>query len=139
MSKKFSTSELEAYLDEALPTERMAEVEERLRSEPALVEKLVAINGRRDAGVHSLGEVWRRERLSCPAREQLGSFLLGVLPEETAAYITFHLKTVGCRYCSANLADLEAQQAEADASAKTRRQKYFHSSAGYLKKGHGKS
>ncbi len=138
MSRKFSHSELEAYLDEALPTEQMAEVEESLRADPTLVEQLTAINSRRDAGVHSLGEVWRRERLSCPSREQLGSFLLGVLPEETAAYITFHIEKIGCRYCTANLADLRAQQAEADAGSPARREKYFQSSAGYLKKGGGK-
>ncbi len=135
MSRNFSTSELEAYLDEALPAELMSKVEDSLRADPALVEELAAINGRRDAGVHSLGDVWRRGRLSCPAREQLGSFLLGVLPAETADYLKFHIEQIGCRYCAANLADLEAQHAQADSSAIARREKYFHSSAGYLKSG----
>jgi hypothetical protein len=47
-----------------------------------LLRTLEAINGRRDAGVHSLGEIWRRNRVSCPTRQQLGSFLLGILSDE---------------------------------------------------------
>jgi len=83
--------------------------------------------------VHSLGEIWRSERLSCPTRQQLGSHLLGVLPGELADYIAFHLEVIGCRYCRANLADLEAQQAEHKDTVQTRRRKYFQSSAGYLR------
>jgi hypothetical protein len=135
MSHQFSTSELEAYLDEALPVERMTAIEEALRHDSTLQQRLTAINGRRDAGVHSLGEIWRRHRLSCPSREQLGSYLLDVLPRTTADYTKFHLETIGCRYCQASLADLKAQQTVADAEvAERRRQKYFQSSAGYLRK-----
>jgi hypothetical protein len=70
---------------------------------------------RRDAGVHSLGEIWRRHRLTCPSRQQLGNFLLG-----------------GCRQCRANLDDLNAQQAESGEVVQSRRTKYFQSSAGNL-------
>jgi hypothetical protein len=135
MSSEFSISELEAYLDEVLPVERMTAIEGALRHSTELQERLTAINGRRDAGVHSLGDIWRRHRLSCPTREQLGSYLLGVLPRAPADYTRFHLETVGCRYCQANLADLKGQQSAADAEvAERRRQKYFQSSAGYLRK-----
>ena len=134
MSLPFSTAELEAYLDEALPVEQMTAIERALRSQPELAKRLAQINGRRDAGVHSLGEVWRRQRLSCATRQQLGSYLLGVLPDEQADYIRFHIDTVGCRFCAANLADLEAQQAEAADHVHRRRRKYFQSSAGFLRK-----
>jgi anti-sigma factor RsiW len=130
----FTIAELEAYLDEALPVEQMTAIERTLRSNPDLVKQLSQINGRRDAGMHSLGEIWRRQRLSCATREQLGSYLLGVLSDEQADYIRFHIDTVGCRYCAANLADLETQQAEATEIATRRRRKYFQSSAGYLRK-----
>ena len=53
----FTVAELEAYIDESLPVERMAAVEEALRRDPDLLRTLETINGRRDAGVHSLGEV----------------------------------------------------------------------------------
>jgi anti-sigma factor RsiW len=135
MSTDFSSSDLEAYLDESLPPERMTAIEDALRHSEALQKRVAAINGRRDAGVHSLGEIWRRNRLSCPSREQLGSFLLGVLSRDAASYVKFHLDTVQCRYCAASVADLKAQQSAAEAAvAERRRQKYFQSSAGYLRK-----
>jgi hypothetical protein len=135
MPSDFATSELEAYLDELLPIERMAAIEDALRHSDELQKRVTAINGRRDAGVHSLGEIWRRHRLSCPPRDQLGSYLLGVLPRETADYVKFHLETIGCRYCAANIADLAAQQSAAEAEVSDRRRrKYFQSSAGYLRK-----
>jgi hypothetical protein len=135
MSQQFTTTELEAFLDEALPVERMAAIEDALRKSETLQTQLAAINGRRDAGVHSLGEIWRRHRLSCPTREQLGSYLLGVQLREAAEYTRFHLETIGCRYCAASLADLKAQQSAAEADvAERRRQKYFQSSAGYLRR-----
>lgn len=137
MSDELSQARLEAYLDEALPAEEMSRVEKALRANPRLVERLATINARRDAGVHSLGEIWRRNRLTCPSREQLGSYLLGALPEGLAQYIDFHLEMVGCRYCQANLADLESRQAEEPQDVQTRRRKYFQSSAGYLRRGEG--
>src|SRR6185295_302364 len=103
MSIDFSNTELEAFLDEALPPERMAKIEEALRASADLQQRVTAINGRRDAGVHSLGEIWRRHRLSCPSRQQLGSYLLGVLSAEEADYIKFHIETIGCRYCTASV------------------------------------
>jgi hypothetical protein len=135
VASEFSNSELEAYLDELLPIEQMAAIEDALRRSEELQKRVTAINGRRDAGVHSLGEIWRRHRLSCPGREQLGSYLLGVLPRDAAHYVKFHLETIGCRYCAANIADLEAQQIIVEQEiVERRRRKYFQSSAGYLRK-----
>jgi len=134
MGETFEQTDLEAYLDESLPAEAMARIEASLRRDRALVRRLATIQARRNAGVHSLGAIWRRARLSCPTRQQLGGYLLGALEEEVADYIAFHLDMVGCRYCQANLADLENQQHEADAAARQRRRKYFQSSAGYLRR-----
>jgi anti-sigma factor RsiW len=132
MTSPLRQADLEAYLDEALPAEEMAGIERALRDDPALLRQLAAIHARRDSGVYSVGEVWRRHRLSCPSRQALGSYLLGVLPEDTARYIAFHLGAVGCRLCQANVTDLENQQAEGREVAETRRRRYFQSSAGYL-------
>lgn len=131
MADEFSISELEAYLDEALPPEEMLRIEKALRDSKELVRRLSQINGRRDAGIHTLGEIWRRNRLSCPPRNQLAGLLLNTLDEENRNYIEFHLKVVGCRFCIANLADLKRQHAESD-DVKVRRKKYFDSSAGLL-------
>jgi len=134
MTRPIETSELELYLDEALPAEEMARIEQALRTDRRLAEQLAAVNARRDSGVHSLGEIWRRHRLSCPTRQQLGSFLLGAIAREWHHYVVFHVETVGCRYCQANLADLKRQQAESSEVVQTRRRKYFQSSAGYLRR-----
>ena len=135
MTDSFRQGDLDAYLDEALPVEEMARIEKALRDEPSLARQLAAILARRDSGVISLGEVWRRHRLSCPTRQELGSFLLGVLPDDAAKYVTFHVDVVGCRYCQANVADLKNQQAEIQSSVEDRRRKYFQSSAGHLRQG----
>lgn len=133
MSLKFSSYQIDAFLDEALPSDQMADVEKAMRDDEDLKEQIVTMMGKRDAGVHSLGAIWRRHRLSCPSREQLGSYLLGVLESAQADYIKFHVEVVGCRYCTASLEDLSQQASAADVSAQeSRRTKYFQSSAGYL-------
>ncbi len=134
VSEPFSQADLEAYLDEALPPDEMAEVEDQLRNKPELAKQLRTIHGRRDAGIHTLGEIWRRHRVSCPSREDMGSYLLKILDGEQAAYVKFHLEVVRCRLCNANLEDMQLQQQEASEMATTRRQRYFQSSAGYLQK-----
>ncbi len=133
MTRQLTDAELEAYLDEALTPEEMAAIEMELRGSTKLLKQLARIHSRRDAGVHSLGEIWRRHRVSCPAREQMGSFLLGVLDDAEADYIRFHLEVVACRVCHANLEDLRRRQAETNESMVVRRRKYFDSSAGYLR------
>ena len=131
---RITQADLQSYLDESLPPAEMAMVEAEIRAKPDLLRQLATINGRRDAGVHSVAEIWRRQRLSCPTRQQLGSHLLGALDEQHAAYIEFHLKVIGCRYCQANLEDLRRQQQENAETVKTRRTKYFKSTAGHLRK-----
>ena len=130
---RITQSDLQAYLDEALSPAEMSAIETELRKKPELLQQLAAINSRRDAGVHSVGEIWRRQRLSCPSREQLGSYLLGVLPSDAADYMAFHLQVFECRYCAASVDDLRSQSAADAGAVNSRRMKYFQSSAGYLR------
>jgi hypothetical protein len=123
---------LHAYLDDALSEPETARVEQSLRESEALRRTLRQVMQERDRGEHSLGAVWRRERLTCPSREQLGSYLLQVLDDAEQDYLDFHLQTVGCPYCVANLADLQALRQEPVPKAKERRRRFFESSAGYL-------
>jgi len=134
MPSAFRPADLEAYLDEALPAEEIAAIEKALRKDPALLKQLTSVHARRNAGMHSLGGIWRRRRLSCPTREQLGSYLLKALPDDAAEYVAFHVELAGCRFCRANLRDLEEQLAEDQQVVRTRRRKYFQSSAGYLRR-----
>ena len=129
---EFTDAELVAFLDEALSDERATQLEDQLRSDSPLRERLITVRGRETAGLHTLGAIWRRGRLSCPTREELGQFLLETLSEDQSDYIRFHLQTAECRYCLANLADLQAA-AQTDDHV-VRRRKYFQTSAGYLKK-----
>jgi len=131
--RRLTDAELEAYLEETLAAEEMAAIEAEIRQRPELLRRLSMILGRRDAGLHSVGEIWRRHRLSCPDRQQLGSYLLGVLDNDQANYIRFHLDKIGCRYCQANFADLRLQQEETQELIITRRTKYFQSTAGHLR------
>ena len=133
MPRTYTTAELEAYLDEELAPEVLTEIEAALQSQPEVVQELVAINTRREAGVHSIGGVWRQFRISCPSRDQLGSYLLGAMTKEAKAYVQFHLEVVGCRYCLASVGDLQRRQEGTTEEATTRRARYFQTSAGYLK------
>ena len=127
-------AQLHAFLDDALPEPEMARVEQALRDSDALRQALRQALQERDRGDHSLGAVWRRERLTCPTREQLGSYLLGVLDPDHQAYLDFHLQTVACPFCQANLTDLQALQQKDAPQAQQRRRRFFQSSAGLLKR-----
>ncbi len=83
---------------------------------------------REDAGLHTLGAIWRRGRLTCPTRQQLGSLLLDALDPELASYIQFHLDVVACPFCQANLADLKARTAQPASAAQGRRNRILTSS-----------
>ena len=134
---RLSDAVLASYLAEALPVEQMVEIEARLREEPELRERLVAIIEGQEDQLHHLGAIWRRHRLSCPDRDEWSQFLLGVLPRDAVAYLQFHLDEIRCGYCAANLADLRAaQQAtqELDQAVQQRRQRIFETSAGHLKR-----
>jgi hypothetical protein len=124
---------LDAYLDDALTDGEASRVEQALRTDPTLRDHLTALLKQRDRGEHSIGAVWRRHRLSCPSREKLGSFRLGVLDDEEIDYIEFHLKVIACQYCQANLDDILAELEEETPVIEERRRRFFESSAGFLR------
>ena len=88
----FSDAELSAFFDEALSPARCAQLEHELRSNSQLRQRLIEVRGRESAGLHTLGAIWRRNRLSCPDRSELGQFVLGTLETEQRDYIQFHLQ-----------------------------------------------
>ena len=99
--------QLAGYLDDALGDSETAQIEQALRQSEPLRRQLRVLMQERDRGEHSIGAIWRRQRLTCPTRDQLGSYLLQALEAEHQDYIDFHLKTIGCPYCQANLDDLK--------------------------------
>lgn len=132
----YTDDQLLSYLDEMLPVEQMTAIEKRLRNSLPLKQRLAGLSQTRNPGVFSVGEVWRRERVSCPNRQQLGSYLLGTLDSDFADYLDFHIRSIGCRICAANLYDLE-QSVELSSESQSRRRKFFQSSAGYLQAADG--
>jgi hypothetical protein len=132
---KVTREQLAGYLDDALSEAETAQVEQALRESEPLRRQLRTLIQERDRGEHSLGAIWRRQRLSCPTRDQLGGFLLGALDTAWRDYIQFHLNTIGCSYCLANLADLQALQKEPATKTRERRRRLYKSSAGLLKPG----
>lgn len=101
---------LRNYLADALSSEESARVEKALRDSAELRARLEDVRqNRADGQLHTLGAIWNRARLTCPSRQQLGSYLLDALDPDLASYLTFHLDVVECPFCRANLADLKAQ------------------------------
>ncbi len=119
------------YLEESLPADRMSVVESALRGSETLRRRAAVLLRRRDDGFHSVGDIWRRHRLSCPSRRELGSYLLDALDQAERAYVEFHLQTIGCRYCAANLRDLEESRNQTP-EVEQRRRKFFQTSAGHV-------
>ena len=124
--------QLVAYLQEELPLADLAMMERALRSSESLARRAARLAMRRDLACHDIGAIWRSERLSCPDRSELGQYLLGTLSADRAEYISFHFRSLGCRYCAANLADLQARSQDS-APDHARRRRYFESSAGRLR------
>ena len=124
---------LRDYMGDLLPGGELARVEKALRDSAELRARLEEVrHGRADAQLHSLGAIWKRNRLTCPDRQQWGSYLLDALDPALAVYLTFHLQIVECPFCLANLADLKAQS-EAAPTTKTRQRKILQSSQHLLK------
>lgn len=120
---------LRDYLGETLPAEAMARIEKALRNSSELRARLEEVRqDRGDAGLHTLGAIWRRSRLSCASRQQLGSYLLEALDPDHAEYVKFHIEVVGCPFCTANLADLQHKAEKVTPAAQTRQKRIYHSS-----------
>ena len=133
-----SDAELLAWLDEDLPPARMSDIEQQLRVGTDLQRRVSGLISERDHGALTVGEVWRRHRLSCPTRHELGSYLLQALEPGHRDYIRFHLETIGCRRCLASFEDLQQSQAATPETIE-RRQRIFASSVGRLKRDGGEA
>lgn len=125
-------AQLEGYADDLLSAAETAEVEKALRASPELRAEFLQVLRGRDRGEHSLGAIWRRQRLSCPSREQLEAYLQGQLDPALADYLAFHLEVIGCAYCQANRDDLRQQQQEAAPQRQQRQERLLRASARHL-------
>jgi hypothetical protein len=62
----------------------------------------------------------------------IGGFVLGTLDPDWRAYVDFHLNTLGCHFCRANLEDLRPQPEEQ--IPPVLRTRIMESTVGFLKK-----
>ena len=130
-------AELIGYMEEALDPADMTRVEENLRHHSGWREALLDLREHVDSGDHSVTMVWRRHRLTCPARERLYAWLIDALPPDAAGYVRFHLDVVKCRWCRANLEDMKEAAAAATQdvpAASGRSRRFFETSVGQLRR-----
>ncbi len=80
-----------------------------------------------------LTDIWQNSRLSCPKRSTVGAFLLNTLDKDWTDYVNFHLNTLGCHYCRANLEDLKQRNAENN-SPRSLHVRIMESTIGFLNK-----
>ncbi len=137
MSDRFSSytdEELLAYLEERLASDVSREIEEELRTSPELKSRLGVILATQEDASVAIGAVWSRARLSCPDRAQWSSYVLKLMEDQAYAdYLQFHLETIGCRYCQAQVEDLSSALLP-DPQKQARQKKHFESSIGTLRK-----
>lgn len=126
----FTDAELSAYLEEQLPLARSAELERALRANPTLAKRLEGLLADEERADLSLEAVWRRRRLSCPSRSTWALYVSDGLGDGLKRYLDFHLHSVGCRSCAANVEDLRCGL---DPEAPRRTRRVFETSIGRLK------
>ncbi|MEM7784162.1 MAG: hypothetical protein AAF623_12475 [Planctomycetota bacterium] len=122
MNDQFTDAELEAYLDESLDSVRATEIEQAAREDQGLLERLSLINSRRDAGVHTLGEIWRRNQIGVPSIETMVDFVNGKLNGHETEYIDFRLEKLKCPFTLAIYNDLNRDQKSKELSQDRRNQ-----------------
>lgn len=74
-----------------------------------------------------LSAAWEDHRPSCLRRATLGRYSLGILPPLWQDFVAFHVETLGCRYCNANLTELRSASVK-----RPRTDKLFQSTIGFL-------
>jgi hypothetical protein len=131
---EFTDSELEAYLDMSLNPARAGELEEQVRQDPEILKRLTQINARRNAGIHTLGEIWRRNQIGVPTREEIVDFLNGFLPLESADYIEFRVKQLKCVFTLALIQDVQSEKSDGEGTSVQRQSKLYEQSKPLLKK-----
>lgn len=120
---------LDAFIDDHLNEQDSIRVEKAVRESQELNTLLKSIIASREMGDHSIGAIWRREHLSCPTREELTSYKEQALDPQRVDYIKFHLETVGCNACKANLLDLNCNKGlKANPAAKERHRQFLENS-----------
>lgn len=78
----------------------------------------------------SLEALWEDNLFTCLKRSTLGAFEYDLLDPDLASYVAFHLTTLGCPYCHANMEDMKTQSE----GLPELREKIFTTSTPFLRK-----
>ncbi|MFG0289281.1 MAG: RNA polymerase sigma factor [Rhodopirellula sp. JB044] len=76
-----------------------------------------------------LAAAWEFNRPTCPKRSTLGRYMLSILPSSWQDFVNFHVETLGCRYCRANLFEMQNTS-----GPQPRDERMFQSTIGFLKR-----
>jgi RNA polymerase sigma factor (sigma-70 family) len=126
VARLLNVSENEIAVVKRRLLERLARsVQSNISSLPADPEKdLLASN--------LLTSVWETMRPSCPKRTTLGKYTLKILPSDWEDFVRFHVETLGCTFCNANLVDLNVTSESSERSSQQIR--FLHSTIGFLQR-----
>lgn len=82
------------------------------------------------AAASMITQAWESQRPTCPKRSTIGRLMLNTLDGAWKKYVDFHVNKLGCRFCQANLADLQKQTDEAP---KALHDRVMHSTIGFFR------
>ena len=136
MAEVLSISENEIAVVKHRLIKRLAQLVDRTRDSTKIdtqPEASAVRSSKVNLPANLLAEVWEIQRPSCPKRTTLGKFTLGILPEAWDDFVRFHLETLGCTFCSANLMELQSPSEEDDLQQV--QQRVFHSTIGFFNRG----
>ncbi|TWU34579.1 RNA polymerase sigma factor [Novipirellula aureliae] len=87
----------------------------------------------RDADLRA---AWETHRPSCPKRSTLGKYTLGILSPAWHDFVRYHVETLGCLFCDANLAEFRKLPPTAPSTINNH---LFQSTVGFLPPPNGNS
>jgi hypothetical protein len=92
------------------------------------VKQSVPVEFERRRAKEKIGEILPDLRPGCLKRTTLGKYTLEIFPEGWESFVRFHVEALGCRFCQANLVELNQQVQSHD----PRNEQLFQSTIGFL-------
>lgn len=100
---------------EAVERDELSEaLQDHIRSCHACADVLTALRDESDGLTICVGSLWVKERITCPHADILLGFVNDGLDPEEKDYIAFHLDTIECPHCQAEVQRLEDLVARGD-------------------------
>ena len=101
---EWTDDELLAFADEQLDARRAASVEQQLRDDETLRQRVMLLLSARNAGAFTLGDIWRGARVSCHPASAWVAYAQDQIHGALREMMEFHRDVFGCRECQAQCA-----------------------------------